>query len=180
MQGPRSRLLMIGAIFLCCLFAGNAGAEKLKEDRGEEKPNPIIINSKTLEVNNEQKTVTFLGDVSARQEDMVITCQKVIVYYESLPNQKGSDKDETRVRKILASGDLKIERAGGGTATAEQAVYLPQDEKIILTGKSIVKQGNDLVEGDRITIFLKENRSVVEGSEDKKVRAVIFPGRGKR
>jgi len=180
MGGSRSRLLLIGAMFLWCLFTDNAGAERLKEDKGEETPNPIVINSKTLEVNNEEKTVTFLGDVSAKQEDMVITCQKVIVYYEGLPNQKGSGKAETRIRKILASGDLKIDRAGGGTATAEQAAYFPQDEKIILTGKSTVKQGNDLVEGDRITIFLKENRSVVESSEDKKVRAVIFPRRGKR
>ena len=38
-----------------------------------------------------------------------------------------------------------------------------------------MKQGEDFVEGDVITLFLKENRSIVESAGDKKVRAVIFP-----
>ena len=75
---------------------------------------------------------------------------------------------------------VKINRDQGGMATVEKAVYYRQDEKVVLTGKPVVKQGNDFMAGDRITIFLNENRSVVESSEDKKVRAVIFPKREKR
>ena len=40
---------------------------------------------------------------------------------------------------------------------------------------TIVKQGNDLVEGAKITLFLKENRSIVEGGQGSKVKAVISP-----
>ena len=65
-------------------------------------------------------------------------------------------------------------------ATAEKAVYYQKDEKMVLTGNPVVKQGNDSIEGDRITIFLKENRNVVESSGDRKVRATIFPNSEKR
>jgi lipopolysaccharide export system protein LptA len=53
-------------------------------------------------------------------------------------------------------------------------------ENVVLTGNPVVKQENDFVEGDRITMFITENRTVVEGSADRKVRALIFPNREKR
>ena len=84
------------------------------------------------------------------------------------------------ISKIIATGRVSISRAQGGLATAEKAVYFEDDEKIVLTGNPVVKQGNDFVEGDRITIFLKENRSVVESFVGKKVKAIIFPKREKR
>jgi lipopolysaccharide export system protein LptA len=65
-------------------------------------------------------------------------------------------------------------------ATAEKAVYYQSEEKMVLTGNPVVRMGKDFVEGDRITMFLKEERSVVESSKDKKVRAVIFPKGKKR
>ena len=89
-------------------------------------------------------------------------------------------EDETKILKIIATGQVRISRAQGGLATSEKAVYYEDDEKIVLTGKPVVRQGNDFVEGDRITIFLKENRSVVESSLGKKVKAIIFPKSGKR
>ena len=63
---------------------------------------------------------------------------------------------------------------------AEKAVYYQNDEKVVLTGKPVVKRGNDFVEGSKITLFLKEKRSIVEGAEDKKARAVLIPRSKKR
>jgi lipopolysaccharide export system protein LptA len=68
----------------------------------------------------------------------------------------------------------------GGSALAGKAVYSQNDEKVVLTGSPVVKQGDDFVEGSRITLFLRDQRSIVEGSENKKLKAVISPRRGKR
>jgi lipopolysaccharide export system protein LptA len=57
---------------------------------------------------------------------------------------------------------------------------LQADHKIVLTGGPVVRHENDLVEGDRITLFLKENRSIVESSGSGRVRALIFPGGKKK
>jgi lipopolysaccharide export system protein LptA len=51
---------------------------------------------------------------------------------------------------------------------------------VVLTGDPAVKKGDDSVRGCRITIFLKENRSIVEACPDKKVRAIIHPDRDKK
>ncbi len=139
---------------------------------------PIVINSKTLEADNKKKTVTFKTDVKAQMENFTVYCNKMVVYYEEAPEKKGSGEG-TKIDKIVATGDVKIVRAEGGVATGQKAVYYQRDEKLVLTGKPVVKQKNNFVEGDRITLFLKEDRSVVESLKDKKVRAVIFPGREK-
>jgi lipopolysaccharide export system protein LptA len=80
----------------------------------------------------------------------------------------------------MASGDVKITREDGLLAQAEDATYYQAQEKVVLTGQPTVRQGEDFVEGSTITLFLKEKRSIVEGSNDKKVRAVLSPKSKKR
>jgi len=140
----------------------------------------MVINSKTLEMDDVAKIVTFTGDVNAEKGDFSIDCQKMRVYYKQLSKNKESIEEETKILKIIATGDVSIRRAQGGLATAKKAVYFEDDEKIVLTGDPVVKQGSDFVKGDRITIFLEENRSVVESSAGKKVKAIIFPKNEKR
>jgi lipopolysaccharide export system protein LptA len=147
---------------------------------------PVVIRSNSLEVDNKKRVVSFVGAVEARKEDMLIRCQKMFVYY-SEDAGKGEKKGTTadgaglKIEKIVAIGDVKIDRTeGGGSATADEAVYYEAEEKIVLQGKPVVKQGDDFVEGSTITLFLKEDRSVVEGASDQKVRAVISPRNQKR
>jgi lipopolysaccharide export system protein LptA len=104
----------------------------------------------------------------------------MLLYYNNPDKEKASGNLDLKIDKIVATGNVKITRPDGAFATAEKAVYYQGDEKVVLTGKPIVKQGNDFVEGTRITLYLKEQRSIVEGSEEKKVRAVISPRSKKR
>ena len=171
---------LFAALLFGVILPGPVGSESLQKEIEEPEPKPIVIKSKTLEVDNKLKVVTFTGDVNAQKDDVVIDCQKMLIYYENLPAQNDTAEVQTRINKIVAIGQVTINRAQGGMATAEKAVYYQRDEKVVLTGKPVVRQGNDFVEGDRVTIFLKENRSVVESSEDKKVRAIIFPEREER
>ena len=162
------------------LCAGPVRSESRQNEAETAGAQPIIINSNTLEVNDAKKMVIFTGDVNARRDDFFIECQKMFVFYESLPDQKNTGDGATKIDRIVATGQVKISRAQGGIATAEKAIYYQQDDKLVLTEKPVVKQGDDFVEGNRITIFLKENRSVVEGSENKRVKAIIFQKSEKR
>ncbi len=135
----------------------------------------MVIKSKTLEADDKKKQVTFEGDVEAKRDDFTVLCQKLVVFYENAGEQKETEKVSASIDKIVATGAVKIIRAEGGVATGQKAVFYQKDEKLVLTGKPVVKQGEDFVEGDVITLFLKEDRSIVESDKDKKVRAVIFP-----
>jgi lipopolysaccharide export system protein LptA len=184
MRAIRYKPLFLVAAFLFGLIGTDSfGAEALIKRPEKTESKPIIIKSKTLEVNDKNKVIIFQGDVSAevssKGDDFVIDCQKMFVYYKNQPSQQQA-KAETRIDRIVATGNVVFKRSQGGMATSEKAVYYQEDEKIVLTGNPVIKQAKDLVEGDTITVFLEENRHVVESIGEKKVRAIIFPKRGKR
>ena len=180
MRDLRHVLLLFFATLLSLTMWSYPAQSASSEARGKkDAAKPIVINSTTLEADNKKKTVTFTGDVDAQMDNFAVYCHKIVVYYEEAPEKKGSGEAGTKIDKIVATGDVKIVRAEGGVATGKKAVYYHLDEKLVLTGNPVVKEKNNFVEGDRITLFLKEDRSVVESFQDKKVKAVIFPGQDK-
>jgi lipopolysaccharide export system protein LptA len=180
MRDLRHTLLLYSATLLLVTMWSHPAQSATSEKQGKkEAPKPIVIHSTKLEADNKKKTVTFTGDVDAQMDNFSVFCDKIVVYYEEAPEKKGPEETATKIDKIVATGDVKIVRAEGGVATGKKAVYYQLDEKLVLTGNPVVKEKNNFVEGDRITLFLKEDRSVVESLQDKKVRAVIFPGQKK-
>ncbi len=180
MRDLRHALLLFFATLLSLTMWSYPAQSASSETRAKkDAAKPIVINSTTLEADNKKQTVTFTGDVEAQMENFAVYCHKIVVYYEEAPEKKGSGETGTKIDKIVATGDVKIVRAEGGVATGKKAVYYQIDEKLVLTGNPVVKEKNSFVEGDRITLFLKEDRSVVESFQDKKVKAVIFPGQEK-
>jgi lipopolysaccharide export system protein LptA len=173
--------LMISTIGLACLLsAPMAAGQALQRKAGQSKGTPTVIKSNSLEIDNKRREVTFAGNVEARKDDMTINCQKMFVYYlEDKAAGGASEKAAFKIDRIVATGEVKINRTDGGLATAEQATYYQSEEKVVLTGKPVVKQGEDFVEGSVITLFLREDRSLVEGSGDEKVRAILSPRSGK-
>jgi lipopolysaccharide export system protein LptA len=135
---------------------------------------PIVIHSDTLLFNQQQRTITFEGKVTASTEDLVIDCKKMIVYLNENPSSDSS-VESGRIEKIVALGEVVINRPNGGIARAGKAVFHQDEEKVVLTEDPSVQQGPDLAEGHRIVIYLKENRSIIEGSESKRVKATLFP-----
>jgi lipopolysaccharide export system protein LptA len=175
----RRRFLVVAALFFLHLLASGALCADLKEfnfGKGKGGPEqPLVIKSNNLEIDNEKKIVTFNGDVDARKDDWTINCQKMILFYNEQNAKSGAGADKPQVDKIIAQGKVQIRQSGGAMATADEATYYQADERVVLTGKPMVKQGDDFVEGLKITVFLKQNRSIVEGTEENKVRAVIAP-----
>lgn len=136
---------------------------------------PIIIHSNSLEVDQKKRLIVFEGKVRARREDMVVNCQKMIVYYLDNSTKNESSVESSRIDKIIALGDVIINRSDGGVARAGKAVFYQNEDKVVLTENPIIQQGPDFVEGHRIIIFLNENRIIIEGGETKRVKATLFP-----
>jgi lipopolysaccharide export system protein LptA len=165
--------------FWSVLFAPDAHGQTLKKALGDSQGQPIVIKSNTLEFDHQRKMVTFSGNVDAQRDDWTILCQKMVVYYGE-KGKESSQKESMKIDKIVAKGDVRITRQSGGHAKADEAIYYWDEERVVLTGKPVVQQGDDFVEGTVVTLLLKENKSLVEGSGDTKVRAVISPRSEKR
>jgi lipopolysaccharide export system protein LptA len=69
---------------------------------------------------------------------------------------------DRKVCLIEASGNVTIEK-DEGRAICRKAVFYQEEEKIVLTGDPVVWQRGTRVSGQKITMFLAEDRSVVEG-----------------
>jgi lipopolysaccharide transport protein LptA len=137
---------------------------------------PIEILAKSFEADIKKSTITFLDDIQAVRNDIKINCQKLVVF---LSDNNTSNDVRTQIERIEATEKVKISRSDGSIATAEKAVYYPDENKVILTGNSVLKlkRGENINEAecDKITVDLKEGRYSCEGAEDGKARAVFFP-----
>jgi len=147
---PRSSLI---AILIFLLFINPVLAEEKKE-----MPQPIIITSKTLINDSKAKTATFEGDVVAKRGEVTLYAAKMIVYYED--EQKGGN-----IKMIEAIGNVKLVK-GDRVITSHKATYYPEpEERVIFTGEPRATEGKNLVTGEKITYFMKDDRSLVEKSK---------------
>lgn len=141
---------------------------------------PIQITSDRLEAFNDQRLVVFAGNAVAVQGRKVIRADKLLVYYK-----KGADDGKAEPGTALGQGgDLdRIEAKGkvritelNRVVTGEDAVYYQDDQKIVVSGNALMREGDSVVRGERITVLLNENRGLVEGTAGKRVTATIYPG----
>ena len=127
---------------------------------------PLKIKSDALHADNEKKTATFEGKVVARQGDLTLYADRLVVSYSA---------DGRELSRVEAFGNVRILQ-GTRQASGAHAVYHPKEAQILLDGSPRVTQGNDVVTGKLITYFVNEQRSVVTGGPGERVEAVIYPG----
>ena len=158
----------LSALFLCFVLAGTlAAADGSGEGRGNL---PIQIKSNELFADNATHTATFSGKVVARQGDITIYCDRLVITY-------GEKSQE--VETVEAFGNVRIAQ-GNRLGQAAHALYENGKGKIVLDGSPKVFQGDDVVSGKVITYFVNEQKSVVTGGPESRVEAVIHPkGKGK-
>jgi lipopolysaccharide export system protein LptA len=83
--------------------------------------------------------------------------------------------DAGRIKEIVAEGNVKI-RKGDRLAEGKRAVFDQAKQTVVLSDGAVLHEGPNQVTGDRIVVYLQEERSVVEGSSSSRVQAVFYPG----
>ena len=169
----RLKIFLPALIFLSLLPSILGAQNKEGQSKKGVEASPIVIQSNSLEIDNKNHMITFKGNVDAKEKTFNILCDELLLYYIDSPAPADSEDPNLRVDRIVAKGRVKITRPEGGSASAEHAIYYQAEEKVVLTGNPKVSQGDDFIEGERITLFMKESRSVVEGSQKRKVKAVV-------
>lgn len=129
---------------------------------------PVTIDSDRLEAARKEGLVVFIGNVVARQDGSTQYADRLEVYL---------DAQGDRIVRTVSTGGVRIITKDCRMGTAARAEYYDEDQRIILIGNARVWQDDNVVTGERITIYLAEDRSVVEGGKQDRVKAVFHPPR---
>ncbi|HET6420693.1 MAG TPA: lipopolysaccharide transport periplasmic protein LptA [Geobacteraceae bacterium] len=151
-------LLLLFLLYGDAFCASGAGGK-------DNSSQPINIKSNELYTDSNARTATFVGKVVAKQNDVTIFCDKMIIYY---PEQGG------QVEKVEAFGNVRIVQLNR-LGTGGHAVYENKEGKITLYQDPKVYQDKNVVSGNVITYYLDEEKSVVTSGPGKRVEATIYP-----
>jgi lipopolysaccharide export system protein LptA len=146
----RNSLWSAAAIVLLVAGAGANAAEPAKNTDA-----PIVITADRMEAEKLGSTVTFIGSVLLKKEDMTLSSDHMVVYYDI------GTKD---IREIDASGHVVV-RKDGRIALSQKAFYYSREEKIVLTGEARIIENEKELGGEKITLFMRDDRSVIEGGK---------------
>ena len=144
----------------------NAQAPAARSKPAEDKNQPVTVDADKMERYGRESLVVFIGNVVARQNNSVQYADRMEVYLD----EKGD-----RIVRTVSTGTVKIVTRDCRTGTARRAEYHDQEQRVVLSGNARVWQDENVVSGDTITIFLSQDRSVVQGGKQERVKAIFYP-----
>lgn len=136
------------AVLIICLIAFTAA---FSEETGVKE---IVITSKSLITDNKNSTALFEGSVVAIADSVTIYSDSMKVSYSSA---------ESRVVEIHASGNVRAHN-NEKAIFSQEATYSANEGKITFTGSPKVVDGENIITGEKIVYFIKDDRAVVEDS----------------
>ncbi|OIP89196.1 MAG: lipopolysaccharide transport periplasmic protein LptA [Syntrophaceae bacterium CG2_30_58_14] len=177
-------ILCIGVLTTILYPPGDARCET-KQKPGIEKDQPIQIVSDRMDAYNEKRMVVFSGNAVATQGARTIRAERLTLYYRDDQKKTGRStvsgvgEGTGNLERVEAKGHVTITE-GERVVTGEEALFEQDAQKITMTGSAVLREGDNIIRGDRIVVFLNENRGVVEGAESRRVTATIYPGETKK
>ena len=183
-------MLCIGLLMTILHFPGDARCET-KQKPSIDRDQPIQIVSDRMDAYNEKRMVVFSGNAVATQGARTIRAVRLTLYSRDDPKNSGRggpDASSSSSSKGEGTGNLdRVEAKGHVTitegervVTGEEAVFEQDTQKITMTGSAVLREGDNIIRGDRIVVFMNENRGLVEGLESRRVTATIYPGETKK
>lgn len=187
---------LLGSIFLLLLVkAALSSAEGPHTKQGSPEESTTTITSQRMTVRNQENKAIFEGAVVLTRGPLVVHSDVMVVFFQPAdqpslsanhqetlsgrPKETAMEKGRLpimanrSVRMIEATGRVRIIKADG-QATCQKAIYHGGEDKIVLTGNPVAWQKGTRVSGQKITMYLAEDRSVVEGES----RVMIEPEGG--
>jgi lipopolysaccharide export system protein LptA len=118
-----------------------------------------------VEADQKQNRVTFKGNVIAKQGDLTLYTNSLIVLY---------DQTSKKIKEIKAMGNVKIVQLDR-RVTSHQATFNQEENKVVLEGDAVIREGENVVRGERVTYYVNEEKAVVEGDGKGRVTTRITP-----
>ena len=135
--------------------------------RQDDRTQPVTVDSDRMERFGKESLIIFTGNVVARQNNSVQYADRMEVYLD----EKGD-----KILRTVSTGSVRIVTRDCRTGTAKRAEYYDLEQRVVLIGNARVWQDDNVVSGDTITVYLAQDRNVVLGSKQERVKAVFYSG----
>ena len=137
--------------------------------RSDDKSQPVTVDADRMERFGKESLVIFTGNVVARQNNSVQYADRMEVYL---------DENGDRILRTVSTGSVRIITRDCRTGTAKRAEYYDLEQRVVLLGDARVWQEDNVVSGETITIFLSQDRSIVQSGKQERVKAIFYPREG--
>ncbi|MEB2284432.1 MAG: hypothetical protein B6D46_02810 [Polyangiaceae bacterium UTPRO1] len=153
---------------------------------------PVRIDSDTLEIDYKTSNILYRGHVQVTQGDVRLDSDTLAIRYDPRAVKRtpdgvptaaatgpagkaaGAGTDAERIKEIVAEGNVRI-RQGTKLAEGRRAVFDQAQQTFTLSDGAVLHDGPNQVAGERVIVYLKEERSVVESGAKTRVKAVLYP-----
>ncbi len=157
----------LSATPLCAQQPQPNGPPNALQGFSQNRDKPIKINSATLEVRDKDKVATFAGDVHLVQGDTTMRSKTLVVFYDddaSAPKPvkpAAGTQQNQQIKRVEAKGNVIVVQKDQ-TATGENGIFDMRANTVTLVGNVVISQGQNTVQGDRLTVDMTTGVSRVE------------------
>lgn len=137
------------------------GAQIAFGDTAQNSNLPVEVTADSLDVNQDDGTAIFTGNVLIGQGEMRLSAPRVLVVYKS---------DQSGIEMLQASGGVTLV-SGEDAAEAERADYTIESGLIEMQGGVLLLQGTNALTGDTMFVDTKAGTARVTG----RVKTILQP-----
>src|SRR5262249_8446421 len=125
----------------------------------------LTVDADRMERYGKESLGIFTRNVVARQSGSVQCAGRLEVYLD----EKGD-----KVLRTVSTGSVRIVTKDCKMGTARRVDYFDLEQRMVLIGNARVWQEDNVVTGETITIFLSQDRSVLQAGKQERVKAVFY------
>jgi lipopolysaccharide export system protein LptA len=125
---------------------------------------PVEVTADQLNVNQNDGTAIFTGNVIVIQGDMRLTAPRLQVEYGT--------EDKSEIERLHATGGVTMV-SGPEAAEAQEAVYTVAAGEVVLTGDVLLTQKGSTMSGQQLFVDLDSGTGRMEG----RVKTILLPGK---
>ncbi|MHA3915873.1 lipopolysaccharide transport periplasmic protein LptA [Halovulum sp. GXIMD14793] len=159
-----NRLAAFAALIsLCATPALPQGTDVAFGGQSHDSSQPVEITSDALELDQENSTATFVGNVLVGQGSLKMQADRILVSYTS--------DGARQISSMLATGNVLLTN-GAESAEAGKAIYDVATGNIDMEGDVLLTQGGNALSGQKLVINLESGSARMEG----RVKTIFQPG----
>lgn len=132
----------------------------IRADRSQ----PVEVTADQLNVNQNDGTAIFTGNVVVMQGEMRMTAPRLEVEYAT--------GDQSEIERLHATGGVTMV-SGPEAAEAQEAVYTVAAGEVVLTGDVLLTQKGSTMSGQQLFVDLDTGTGRMEG----RVKTILLPGK---